>query len=88
MNIGSKPGEYILLKRCRNAEIVVPEVVRHFSKFIGRVRFYGEYIVLTRGGKPTAELQPTLEGVVVRAGDLPTLFTQLPNLRLQPWSVA
>ena len=46
MNIGSKPGEYIPLKRCRNAEIVA----RHRS------------------------------AARVRAGDLPTLFAQLPHL--------
>jgi hypothetical protein len=46
VNIGSKPGEYIPLKRCRNAEIVA----RHRS------------------------------AARVRAGDLPTLYAQLPYI--------
>ncbi|HWQ68575.1 MAG TPA: hypothetical protein VN494_01245 [Patescibacteria group bacterium] len=58
----------------------VTEVVRHFSELIGRVRFYGERVVLTKGGKPVAELRPTLETTRVRAGDLPALFAQLPHL--------
>jgi len=58
----------------------VTEVVRHFSELISRVRFYGERIVLTKGGKPVAELRPTLDAAGVRAGDLPALFAQLPHL--------
>jgi antitoxin (DNA-binding transcriptional repressor) of toxin-antitoxin stability system len=58
----------------------VTEVVRHFSELIGRVRFYGERVILTKGGKPVAELRPTLEAARVRAGDLPAIFAQLPHL--------
>ncbi|MBI2883467.1 MAG: hypothetical protein HYY11_06130 [Candidatus Methylomirabilis oxyfera] len=58
----------------------VTEVVRHFSELISRVRFYGERIVLTKGGKPVAELRPTLQAARVRAGDLPAFFAQFPRL--------
>lgn len=58
----------------------VTEVVRHFSELISRVRFYGERIVLTKGGKPVAELRPAKETARVRAGDLPVLFAQIPHL--------
>jgi antitoxin (DNA-binding transcriptional repressor) of toxin-antitoxin stability system len=61
----------------------VTEVVRHFSELISRVRFYGERIVLTKGGKPVAELRPTMEAFGVRAGDLPSFFAQLPHLGLE-----
>lgn len=58
----------------------VTEVVRHFSELISRIRFYGERVVLTKGGKPVAELRPTLEAARVRVGDLPAFFGELPHL--------
>ncbi len=58
----------------------VTEVARHFSELISRVRFYGDRIVLTKGGKPVAELRPTKEAARICAGDLPAFFSQLPHL--------
>lgn len=56
----------------------VSEVARRFSDFIDRVAFRGERFVLTRRGRPVAELAPTVDAVTLR--DLPSLLEGLPRL--------
>ncbi len=41
--------------------VTVTEAVRNFSEILGRVRFKGERFVLVKGGKPVAELGPTMQ---------------------------
>lgn len=60
--------------------LTVTEAVRHFSEVIERVRFYGDRVVLTKGGKPVAEIGPTPLSAWVRLGDLPTVLAELPHL--------
>ncbi len=58
--------------------VSVTEVTRHFSEYINRVAYRGEYFVLLRGGKPVAELRPVPQGR--RLGELPALLRSLPHL--------
>ena len=44
--------------------VTITDVSRHFSEYVGRVRFAGERFVLTKGGKPVAELGPAAAGPV------------------------
>jgi len=60
--------------------LTVTEAVRNFSEIIGRVRFHGERFVLTKGGKPVAELGPTAAAARVRLGELPAILAGLPHL--------
>lgn len=60
--------------------LTVTEAVRNFSELLGRVRFKGERFVLLKGGKPVAELGPTLAAASVRLGELPALLADLPHL--------
>jgi antitoxin (DNA-binding transcriptional repressor) of toxin-antitoxin stability system len=60
--------------------LTVTEVVRNFSEILGRVRFRGERFVLTKGGKPVAELGPVTIGEPVRLEELPALLAALPHL--------
>lgn len=63
--------------------LTVTEVVRNFSEIIGKVRFHGERFVLTKGGRPVAELGPTAAMVRLRLGELPSLLAALPHLHPQ-----
>lgn len=56
----------------------VTEVARNFAEFLDRVAFRGERFVLTRAGRPVAELAPVPIGG--RLGDLPDLLASLPSL--------
>lgn len=60
------------------AETTVTELLRNFSDYISRVMYRGERFVVTRGGKPVAELSPLPLGT--RLGDLPTLLESIPRL--------
>lgn len=60
--------------------LTVTEAVRNFSEIIGRVRFHGERFVLTKGGKPVAELGPAVAAARVRLGEVPALLAALPHL--------
>jgi prevent-host-death family protein len=60
--------------------LTVTEAVRNFSEVLGRVRFRGERFVLTKGGKPIAELVPVEEAPAVRLGELPGILAGLPHL--------
>lgn len=62
------------------AYLTVTEAVRNFSEILGRVRFRGERFVLTKGGKPVAELGPTAAAPPVRLSELPVLLAELPKL--------
>jgi prevent-host-death family protein len=56
----------------------VTEVTRNFAEYVDRVAFRGESFVLTRAGRPVAELTPVPIGG--RLGDLPDLLASLPSL--------
>lgn len=56
----------------------VTEVARNFADYVNRVSYLGERVILTRGGKPVAELGPVTRGVPIR--DIPALFASLPRL--------
>jgi len=60
--------------------LTVTEAVRNFSEIIGRVRFHGERFVLTKGGKPVAELGPAGAAARVRLGEVPAILAGLPHL--------
>lgn len=60
--------------------MTVTEAVRHFSELIERVRFYDERFVLTKGGKPVAELRPVSPSTRVYVTDLPAILAELPHL--------
>ncbi len=60
--------------------LTVTEAVRNFSEILGRVRFHRERFVLTKGGKPVAELGPTAFAAQVGAGELPAILAELPHL--------
>jgi len=60
--------------------ITITEATRHFSGLIDRVRFYGERVILTKGGKPVAELGPTPLSDRVRLAELPGILAELPHL--------
>lgn len=57
----------------------VTDVFRNFSDYLNRVAYRGERFVLTRGGKPVAELTPTTPAGS-RLADLPELLRSLPRL--------
>lgn len=56
----------------------VTEVARNFADYINRVAFRGERFVLTRGGRPVAELAPVPMGK--RLAELPAVLASLPHL--------
>jgi antitoxin (DNA-binding transcriptional repressor) of toxin-antitoxin stability system len=56
----------------------VTEVARNFAAYLDRVAFRGERFVLTRAGRPVAELAPVPIGG--RLGDLPDMLASLPSL--------
>jgi antitoxin (DNA-binding transcriptional repressor) of toxin-antitoxin stability system len=56
----------------------VTEVARNFADYINRVAFRGERFVLTRGGRPVAELAPLPMGK--RLSELPAVLASLPPL--------
>ena len=62
-------------------ELSVTEMARHFSEYINRVAYRREAFVLSRGGKPLAELRPLPSGR--RLGDLPLILRSLPRLSRQ-----
>jgi prevent-host-death family protein len=57
----------------------VTEVFRSFSDYINRVAYRGERFVLTRGGKPVAELVPA-PPAGRRLAELPEVLASLPRL--------
>ncbi|MEX2530503.1 MAG: type II toxin-antitoxin system Phd/YefM family antitoxin [Gemmatimonadota bacterium] len=59
-------------------QATITELLRNFSDYVNRVAYRGERFVVTRGGKPVAELSPVSSGR--RLGDLPSLFDSLPRL--------
>ncbi len=61
-------------------KLTVTEVVRNFSEILGRVRYKSERFVLTKGGKPVAELGPLDSAALVHLGDLPVVLAGLPHL--------
>lgn len=60
------------------AEESVTRVARHFSDYINRVSLKGERVVLTRGGRPVAELRPVPAGK--QLADLVRLLSSMPHL--------
>jgi antitoxin (DNA-binding transcriptional repressor) of toxin-antitoxin stability system len=70
------------LVRGRNmtSRVSVTELLRNFSDILGRVRFRGERFIILRGGRPVAELGPTVEASTVRLRDLPGILSSLPHL--------
>ncbi len=48
--------------------LTVTEAARNFSEILGRVRFRGERCILTKAGKPVAEIGPVDTGTPVRLG--------------------
>ena len=62
-----------------SAGTTVTEVLRNFSDYINRVAYRGERFVLTRGGRPVAELVPPLPAGR-RLGELPSVLASLPRL--------
>jgi len=62
------------------SRVSVTELLRNFSDILGRVRFRGERFIILRGGKPIAELGPTVEAPIVRLRDLPGILSSLPPL--------
>lgn len=56
----------------------VTEIARNFAEYLDRVAFRGERFVLTRGGRPVAELTPVPIGG--RLGDLAEVLASLPSL--------
>lgn len=56
----------------------VTEVARNFADYVNRVAFRGERFVLSRGGRPVAELAPV--PMARRLDELPTLLGSLPPL--------
>lgn len=60
------------------SKTTVSEVARNLSEFIDRVTFRGERFLLTRRGRPVAELSPAPKAVTV--SDLPALLESLPRL--------
>ncbi len=60
--------------------LTVTEAIRNFSEVLGRVRFKGERFILTRGGRPVAELRPTDAASPMRLGELPAALAGLPHL--------
>lgn len=59
-------------------EITVTELARGLSEIINRASYRGESFVITRGGKPVAQITPVPAGA--RAEDLPAIFASLPPL--------
>jgi prevent-host-death family protein len=57
----------------------VTEVLRSFSDYVNRVAYRGERFVLTRGGRPVAELVPA-PPAGRPLGELPAILTSLPRL--------
>jgi antitoxin (DNA-binding transcriptional repressor) of toxin-antitoxin stability system len=62
------------------SRVSVTELLRNFSDILGRVRFRGERFIILRGGKPVAELGPTVEAPLVRLRDLSGILSSLPHL--------
>ncbi len=56
----------------------VTEVARNFADYVNRVAFRGERFVLTRGGRPVAELAPVPMGRHLE--ELSALLASLPPL--------
>jgi len=56
----------------------VTEVARNFADYVNRVAFRGERFVLTKGGRPVAELAPV--PTARRLDELPALLGSLPSL--------
>lgn len=61
-------------------KITVTQAVRTFSEIIGQVRFQRESFILTKGGKPVAEIRPLPSTGPVRLADLPAVLESLPHL--------
>jgi antitoxin (DNA-binding transcriptional repressor) of toxin-antitoxin stability system len=61
-----------------STKLSVTEVVRHFSEYINRITYKGEYFLLFRGKKTVAELRPAPRGK--NLGELPELLKSLPHL--------
>lgn len=61
-----------------NRPVSITEVSRHFSDYLNRVAYKGEYFILLRGKKVLAELRPAPKGR--RLGELPDLLKSLPRL--------
>lgn len=61
--------------------VSITEISRHFSDYLNRVAYKGEYFVLLRGKKVLAELRPAPKGR--RLGDLPDLLKSLPRISKQ-----
>lgn len=59
----------------------VTEVARKFSDYINRACYGGEHFLLTRGGKPVAEINPLPKNLEMR--ELPKLLASLPKLSAQ-----
>jgi prevent-host-death family protein len=57
----------------------VTEVLRSFSDYVNRVAYRGERFVLTRGGRPVAELVPAPPAGRPLA-ELPAILASLPRL--------
>jgi prevent-host-death family protein len=57
----------------------VTEVLRNFSDYINRVAYRGERFVLTRGGRPVAELVPA-QPAGRRLSELASVLGSLPRL--------
>ena len=57
----------------------VTDVHRNFSEYISRVTYRGESFVLTRGGKPVAELVPS-PPAGRKLSELADVLTSLPRL--------
>jgi prevent-host-death family protein len=62
-----------------SAGTTVTEVLRNFSDYINRVAYRGERFVLTRGGRPVAELIPA-RTAGRRLAELPSVLASLPRL--------
>lgn len=58
--------------------IPIDEVERHFAAFVDRVIDTGQPLLLTREGKPVAELRPVGRGRPLR--ELAGIFAALPRL--------
>jgi prevent-host-death family protein len=60
------------------AKLSVQEVGEHFEEYVHRVEDQGDSVVLTRRGRPVAELRPVAK--VRRLRELPEILASLPRL--------
>jgi len=62
----------------RESVVSVTEIARNLSDYLNRVVYRGERFLLTRGGKPIADLRSVPQGRSLR--DLPSLVASAPHL--------